>query len=84
MAEIIAPCKLCRTVTEVRPYGHNDSLICVECAQEVNPEAVQAVVDEEFRKAREAAVKSAAMLQALAECFPSFIDPKNPTSTSIH
>lgn len=78
--EIIAPCTLCRTVTEVRAYGPNDSLICLSCAKETNPAAVQAVID----RAHETAIKHAAMLQALAGCFGEFIDPRNPTSTSVH
>lgn len=31
---VIAPCTLCRTVDELRPYGDQDAMICFDCAKE--------------------------------------------------
>lgn len=70
--EIIAPCKLCRDVTEVRPLGEGDppALLCLPCANRVNPASVR----EMYERA----------VQTFADSMGDFLDPKNPTSTSVH
>lgn len=43
--ETIAPCTLCQFIDVLKPYGHNNALICLPCARLVNdpPEPSEAV-----------------------------------------
>lgn len=49
---VIAPCTLCRTVDELRPYGCQDALICIECAQKQAERMTAIVLDASERLKR--------------------------------